>query len=234
MDVKLFAKIPRTPIRIKTIPANRVGFKCNLTFYSRSALGCRIPALRYTPYTQIGLLFQPVFSAIIAPMRPLLVSIVPLTAEHWDAVRAIYLEGIATGNATFQQSAPEWPEWHKGHLPNCRFVALRGNQVIGWAALTSVSSRCVYAGVAEVSVYVAESAQRQGVGATLLGALITESEAAGIWTLQAGIFPENASSLALHARAGFRVVGTRERLGQMNSRWRDVVLLERRSSVVGV
>lgn len=163
-----------------------------------------------------------------------MVSIAPLTAEHWDEVRAIYLEGIATGHATFQQSVPEWYEWHMGHLPNCRLVALRGNEVLGWAALTSVSGRCVYAGVAEVSVYVAQSARGQGVGAALLTQLIAESEAAGIWTLQAGIFPENAASLVLHAKAGFRIIGARERLGQMNGRWRDVVLLERRSNTVGI
>jgi L-amino acid N-acyltransferase YncA len=163
-----------------------------------------------------------------------MISIVPLTTEHWDAVRAIYVEGIATGHATFQQSAPEWYEWHKGHLPNCRLVALRDNEVLGWAALTSVSGRCVYAGVAEVSVYVAQAAQGAGVGTALLTQLIAESEAAGIWTLQAGIFPENAASLALHVKAGFRILGTRERLGQMNGRWRDVVLLERRSNAVGI
>lgn len=167
-------------------------------------------------------------------LSPQMLTIVPLTAEHWDTVRAIYLEGIATGNATFQQSAPEWSEWHKGHLPNCRIVAVRGGEVLGWAALTSRSSRCVYAGVAEVSIYVAQSARRQGVGAALLTALIAESEAAGVWTLQAGIFPENTASLTLHARAGFRTVGVRERLGQMNGRWRNVLLLERRSSVAGV
>jgi len=163
-----------------------------------------------------------------------MVAIIPLTAEHWDAVRAIYLEGIATGNATFQQSAPEWNAWHKGHLPNCRLVAVRDGEVLGWAALTSISSRCIYAGVAEVSVYVAQSAQRQGAGKALLLALIAEAEAAGIWTLQAGIFPENTASLALHAKAGFRTIGTRERLGEMNGRWRDVVLLERRSNTVGI
>lgn len=163
-----------------------------------------------------------------------MLTVAPLTPDHWDEVRAIYIEGIATGHATFQQSAPEWNEWHKGHLPNCRLVALRDNHVQGWAALTSISGRCVYAGVAEVSVYVAQSARCQGVGSMLLTRLIAESESAGIWTLQAGIFPENAASLALHAHAGFRVLGTRERLGQMNGRWRDVVLLERRSSVVGL
>lgn len=163
-----------------------------------------------------------------------MISITPLTEKHWGAVRAIYLDGVATGHATFQQSAPDWNEWHKGHLPNGRLVAIDGEQVLGWAALTSVSSRCVYAGVAEVSVYVAQSAQRQGVGAALLAALVAEAESAGIWTLQAGIFPENKASLALHAKAGFRTVGTRERLGQLNDRWRDVLLLERRSSSVGV
>ena len=164
-----------------------------------------------------------------------MISITPLTEKHWGAVRAIYLDGVATGHATFQQSAPEWNEWHRGHLPNCRLVAVDGAEVVlGWAALTSVSSRCVYAGVAEVSVYVAQSAQRQGVGAALLAALVAEAESAGIWTLQAGIFPENKASLALHAKAGFRTVGTRERLGQLNDRWRDVLLLERRSSSVGV
>jgi L-amino acid N-acyltransferase YncA len=163
-----------------------------------------------------------------------MISIVALTAGHWNAVRAIYLEGIATGNATFQQSAPEWNEWHKGHLPNCRLVAVCDGEVLGWAALTSISSRCVYAGVAEVSVYVAQEAQRQGVGLALLTALIADAEAAGIWTLQAGIFPENTASLALHSKAGFRTIGTRERLGQMNGRWRDVLLLERRSKTVGI
>jgi phosphinothricin acetyltransferase len=163
-----------------------------------------------------------------------MVAIAPLTAAHWDAVRAIYLEGIATGHATFQQSAPEWVEWNGGHLPGCRLVALRNDEVLGWAALSSVSGRCVYAGVAEVSVYVAQTARGTGVGVMLLTRLITESEAAGIWTLQAGIFPENIASIRLHTKTGFRIVGTRERLGSMNGRWRDVILLERRSSVAGV
>ncbi len=163
-----------------------------------------------------------------------MISILPLTADHWSAVRDIYLEGIATGDATFQQSAPEWNEWHRGHLASCRLVAMENNTVLGWAALTSISGRCVYAGVAEVSVYVAQSARGVGVGTKLLTTLISESESAGIWTLQAGIFPENAASLALHTKAGFRIVGTRERLGAMNGRWRDVILLERRSNAVGI
>ena len=163
-----------------------------------------------------------------------MISIAPLTAGHWDAVRAIYLEGIATGNATFQQTAPDWPEWDRSHLPTCRIVALRNNEILGWAALSPVSSRCVYAGVAEVSVYVAQSARGNGIGSALLARLITASESENIWTLQAGIFPENTASVRLHTNAGFRIVGTRERLGSMNGHWRDVVLLERRSSVAGV
>jgi L-amino acid N-acyltransferase YncA len=163
-----------------------------------------------------------------------MISIAPLTADHWEAVRAIYLEGIATGNATFQQSAPEWTEWDKSHLQTCRIVAPGNDEILGWAALSPVSGRCVYAGVAEVSVYVTQAAPSAGIGSTLLAHIITASETAGIWTLQAGIFPENTASIALHSRAGFRIVGTRERLGEMSGRWRDVILLERRSSVVGI
>lgn len=153
--------------------------------------------------------------------------------QDWQAVRAIYLEGIATGNATFEQAAPEWETWDSGHLSNARVVARSGSDVLGWAALSPVSSRCVYAGVAEVSIYIAERARGRGIGQKLMDRLIADSEAAGIWTLQAGIFPENAASIALHGRAGFRILGRRERPGQMNGRWRDVVLMERRSSVVG-
>ena len=157
----------------------------------------------------------------------------PLIADHWEAVRSIYLEGIATGNATFQQIAPDWEEWDTGHLRSCRMVARSEQQIVGWAALSSVSRRPVYRGVAEVSIYVAESARGRGIGAKLMAQLIADSEAEGIWTLQAGIFPENTSSIALHTKAGFRVVGTRSKLGCMDGRWRDVVLLERRSLVAG-
>jgi L-amino acid N-acyltransferase YncA len=157
----------------------------------------------------------------------------PLTADHWEAVRAIYAQGIETGNATFQQSVPHWEEWDAGHLPGCRLVARSEQAIVGWAALSPVSRRMVYRGVAEVSIYVAESARGCGIGTTLMAGLIAKSEAEGIWTLQAGIFPENTASIELHTKAGFRIVGTRSRLGCMNERWRDVVLLERRSLVVG-
>lgn len=162
------------------------------------------------------------------------VSLESMKADHWSSVRAIYLEGIATGNATFEKSAPEWETWDRAHLGSCRLVALAEGEVVGWAALSPVSSRCVYAGVAEVSVYVAQRMWGRGVGLTLLTALISESEKKNIWTLQAGIFPENIASIELHKRAGFRIVGTRERLGSMDGRWRDVVLMERRSRATGV
>jgi L-amino acid N-acyltransferase YncA len=160
-------------------------------------------------------------------------TIVEMTADDWPQVRAIYLEGIATGNATFETSAPEWEAWDAGHLASCRLVARGDGKVIGWAALSRVSGRCVYAGVAEVSVYVSERERGRGAGKALLGALIASSEENGIWTLQAGIFPENAASVTMHQRAGFRIVGRRERLGAMNGVWRDVLLLERRSKVTG-
>lgn len=159
------------------------------------------------------------------------VAITPLTPADWPAVRAIYLEGIATGQATFETAAPEWSQWDASHRADCRLIAREGDQVLGWAALSPVSGRCVYGGVAEVSVYVAAEARGRGVGTALLRALVEASEAAGIWTLQAGIFPENEASVALHQSRGFRVVGRRERLGQLHDVWRDVLLLERRSEV---
>lgn len=156
-----------------------------------------------------------------------------LKEEHYPAVARIYEEGIRTGNATFQTTAPPWDEWNSGHFSHTRFVAKDQNEVIGWAALRPVSSRPVYSGVAEVSVYVAERHRGKGVGKMLLGKLIFDSERSEIWTLQAGIFPENESSLKLHADLGFRIIGRRERIGKMNGMWRDTVLLERRSSIVG-
>ena len=161
--------------------------------------------------------------------------IVPMTAGDWPSVAEIYASGIATGHATFQTSIPEWTVWDASHLKSCRLVARGGNGAIqGWAALSPVSSRPVYAGVAEVSIYIAEPARGHGVGRRLLEALISESEKDGRWTLQAGIFPENEASIALHVSCGFRIVGRRERIGCVNGVWRDNLLLERRSSVVGV
>jgi phosphinothricin acetyltransferase len=153
--------------------------------------------------------------------------------EHWPAVREIYREGIATGNATFATDLPDWEKWNSAHLQDCRLVACKRDQVLGWAALSPVSARRVYAGVAEVSVYVAAAARGKGVGKSLLNALIQESEANGIWTLQAGIFPENSASIALHKSCGFRKVGVRRRIGKLRDTWRDVLLLERRSTTIG-
>lgn len=152
----------------------------------------------------------------------------------WPAVREIYSEGIATGNATFETEPPEWTRWDAGHRPDCRLVAEAGEQVVGWAALSPVSARRVYSGVAEVSVYIAATIRGRGVGKALLEALVQQSEHSGIWTLQAGILPENLSSIALHKSCGFREVGVRHKIGQRNGVWRDVLLLERRSSLVGV
>ena len=156
-----------------------------------------------------------------------------MTPEDWETVRAIYLEGIATRNATFETDAPGWEKWDRNHMQDCRLVARKGDQVIGWAALSPVSGRCVYAGVASLSIYIAEAARGQSVGKALLRALIEASEQRGIWTLEAGIFPENAASLALHRSCEFREVGRRERIGQMDGVWRDVIFMERRSQVVG-
>jgi len=185
-----------------------------------------------------------------------------MRADDWDQVQSIYIQGILTGDATFELEVPSWDKWDASHLNNCRLVAREhtaeaaGSQrcskgleagqagrlfygqpmdsvILGWAALSPVSSRCVYGGVAEVSIYIAEQFRGKGIGQVLLAALIQESERCGIWTLQAGIFPENVASIALHKRNGFREVGRRERLGKMNGVWRDVVLLERRSSIAG-
>jgi L-amino acid N-acyltransferase YncA len=160
--------------------------------------------------------------------------IIPLTEPHWPAVREIYAQGIATRDATFETVVPEWAEWDANHLPACRFVAMAGDKVLGWAALSAVSRRWVYRGVAEVSVYIAEGARRQGVGSALLRALIADSENNGIWTLQATIHASNTVSIHLHEKAGFRMVGRRERIGCLDGRWLDTVLLERRSPVAGI
>jgi len=159
--------------------------------------------------------------------------IVDMRPEYWPEVERIYADGIATGNATFETATPTWTEFNESHLPRARLVGLVGARVVGWAALSPVSRRPVYAGVAEVSVYVDLDQRGRGFGRALLGALVHASEGAGIWTLQASIFVENGSSLWIHEEAGFRVVGRRERIAQREGEWRDTVLLERRSRVVG-
>ena len=165
---------------------------------------------------------------------PSSMNITPMSEAHWAAVREIYAQGIATRNATFETALPDWAEWDARHLSMCRLVALRGDEVVGWAALSAVSSREVYRGVAEVSVYVANRAQGQGIGSALLSALVAESERNGIWTLQAGILAENDASIHLHEKAGFRIVGRREKIGQLDGQWRDTILMERRSRSIGV
>jgi phosphinothricin acetyltransferase len=154
-----------------------------------------------------------------------------LLKEHWPEVKDIYERGIASGNATFQTTAPTWEEWDRTHVKTCRLIAKQEN-ILGWAALSQISARPVYKGVAEVSIYIHPEAQNKGIGANLLEALITESEKQGFWTLQAGIFPENKASIRIHEKHGFRLVGRRERIGQMNGIWRDTVLLERRSDTI--
>ena len=157
----------------------------------------------------------------------------PMTAADWGRVRDIYLEGIATGQATFETEAPTSERWIDSHLPAPRLVAISDGRIVGWAALSSVSARSAYAGVAEVSVYVAGDWHGQRIGRGLLEKLVSESEKNGIWTLQASIFPENAASVSLHKACGFREVGTRERIGKMKDVWRNTLLLERRSKIVG-
>jgi phosphinothricin acetyltransferase len=161
------------------------------------------------------------------------VSIEILQPTDWPRIREIYLEGIATGHATFEVAAPSWEQWDAAHLLFARLVARDAAEVVGWGALSPVSQRCVYGGVAEVSVYVACASRGSGVGRALLAALIDQSERNGIWTLQAGIFPENHASISLHRACGFREVGRRERIGKLNGVWRDTILLERRSQTIG-
>jgi L-amino acid N-acyltransferase YncA len=162
-----------------------------------------------------------------------MVAIEQMGEENWPAVREIYAEGIATGDATFEERPPSWQEWDREHLRECRLVARRGERIVGWAALAPVSTRHAYRGVAEVSLYVAGPERGGGVGEALGKALVEASEQAGVWTLEGWIFPENRASLALCESLGCRVVGVRKRLGKMGDRWRDVLLLERRSSIVG-
>jgi L-amino acid N-acyltransferase YncA len=163
-----------------------------------------------------------------------MVTISDMLPADWRAVSGIYAEGLARGNATFDTSIPEWPAWDAGHLAAPRLVARMDDRVVGWAALGPVSSRACYRGVAEVSIYVAEAAQGRGVGRMLMDALILASEAAGVWTLHSSIHADNPTSVALHLRAGFRVVGRRERIARRADGWADTIIMERRSDVVGI
>ena len=157
-----------------------------------------------------------------------------MKSADWPRVRAVYLEGIATGQATFETEAPDWAAWDAAHLNTPRLVARVGREFVGWAALSPVSRRAAYVGVAEVSVYVGAAHRGCGVGRALLQALVAASERCGVWTLQASIFPANVASLRLHTACGFRVVGRRERIAQLRGAWHDTLLLERRSRVLGV
>jgi len=161
------------------------------------------------------------------------VDISPMTPADWEVVRAIYLEGIASGQATFETEAPSWEQWDAVHHPFARLVARGDGQVIGWAALSPVSRRKCYTGVAEVSVYVAASSRGRGIGRRLLDTIVEESERHGIWTLQGATFPGNTASLRLQKSCGFREIGRRERIAQLHGQWHDTILTERRSSVVG-
>lgn len=152
-----------------------------------------------------------------------------MKASDWEEVRSIYIEGIASGDSTFETEPPSWEKWDQSHLAFARLVVRQGDKILGWAALSPVSKRSVYRGVAEVTVYVTKNARGQGIGRVLLEALISESERNGIWTLQASIFPENTASVELHLRCGFREVGRRERIAMLNGVWRDTLLFERRS-----
>ena len=156
-----------------------------------------------------------------------------MTAEDWPAVAEIYKEGIATGYATFELDVPAYKEWDSAHVSSCRLVALEDQIVLGWAALSPVSSRCVYGGVAEVSVYIAKTHRGKGLGEKLLNQLIQASEEAGFWTLQSGIFPENIGSIQIHEKTGFRLIGKRERIGKLHGDWKDNLIFERRSNDVG-
>jgi phosphinothricin acetyltransferase len=158
----------------------------------------------------------------------------PLLPSDWASVRDIYQEGIATGNASFSSAMPEWDEWDQSHVKSGRLAATENEEILGWAALTAISDRCVYAGVAEVSIYVTKNARGKGIGKQLLRALIDESEKNNFWTLESRIFPENQASITIHEECGFRIVGSRERIGQMDGVWRDILLLERRSVKVGI
>lgn len=167
-------------------------------------------------------------------MQSKLLQIDQMKAADWPMVAQIYKEGIETGIATFEQNIPAWEQWDQNHIKSCRLVARYNDEILGWAALSAVSSRCVYGGVAEVSVYVANNGRGKKIGEQLLRKLIAESEKQGYWTLQSGVFPENAASIGLHKKCGFRKIGYRERIGQLNGVWKDNILMEKRSETIGV
>lgn len=162
-----------------------------------------------------------------------MIEIKKMISSDWPAIAEIYKEGIATKMATFETEIPSWDQWNKNHIESCRLVAVKKGQILGWAALSEVSSRCVYGGVAEVSVYVASNARGKKIGERLLGQLILESEKEGFWTLQSGIFPENFASIKLHEKLGFRKIGYRERIGNFEGVWKDNILMEKRSKTIG-
>ncbi len=168
-------------------------------------------------------------TAIVVSMK-----LIEILEENFPEVARIYGEGLATGTATFETTIPSWEKWDNGHLPFARIIAVENNEYLGWASLSAVSSRCVYGGVAEVSVYVSEAARGKGVGEFLLKNLIEISEANNIWTLQSGIFRDNIASHKLHIKCGFREIGYKEKVGQLRGVWKDNVLLERRSKIVGI
>jgi phosphinothricin acetyltransferase len=158
----------------------------------------------------------------------------PMSPEDWPAVARIYHEGIATGFATFEKEIPSFENWDKAHIKDCRLIAIDDNSIAGWAALSPVSSRCVYGGVAEVSVYIGKEHWGKGIGKSLLNSLINTSEQAGYWTLQSGIFPQNRGSIKIHEQCGFRLIGCRKRIGKLDGVWLDNLIFERRSTIVGI
>lgn len=159
--------------------------------------------------------------------------IVSINKDHYPDIAAIYKQGIDTGMATFETSVPSWESWSENKLQHSRFIALENNRALGWAALSKVSSRCVYEGVAEVSIYISENHRGKGVGKILMEHLIEDSETHGIWTLQSGMFPENEATVALHKVFGFRIIGYREKIGKLGDVWKDSLIMERRSKIVG-
>lgn len=160
--------------------------------------------------------------------------IIPISKDHFPEIADIYRQGLETGNATFENTVPTWENWDKAKLKHSRLVAIIDNTVVGWAALSSVSDRCVYGGVAEVSIYISNHHQGKGIGKALMQKLVKESESNGIWTLQSSMFPENEASIALHKSAGFRIIGYREKIGKLESKWRNTIMMERRSKTLGI